>query len=120
MLIQINPEEMNNDELSSCVDEFVKRSMQALQEINCGQSFGVTIIAASYGEADYQIKHMARIGSEYGGGITRETNNLMLSATRAAEAWIEDQNDKPTEVRKLIEAPVEEPPVQDNSEEVSF
>ena len=103
--IQIDPSVMSNDELAACTNEFVKRSINTLRASGYTQGMAVNIVATTYNDADYEIKHQARLGSEYGGGITRETNNLVLSAERAAYSWMQDQADKPEEVRKLIQGP---------------
>jgi hypothetical protein len=116
--IIIDPEVMSDEELGACTNELVKRSIQVMRNSGYTAQFGVMVIAASYGaEGDYEIKHQARFGSEYGAAITRETNNLMLSATRAATAWLEDQETKPENVRKLIQAP-EQP--SSNDDDIPF
>jgi hypothetical protein len=102
-MIEFDVDNMSNEQLATCVDEFVKRAMTQLASNGYDGVHAIQITASRYGpDAEFQIAHNAIIGSEYGGGITRRTNNLIVSARRANAAWCEDQNDKPVNVVPMI------------------
>lgn len=96
-------ENLSDAELATCVDEFVKRSIQHARDVGYDKLIAITISAEQYSsDGDYEIKHKATVGEAWNSPYNSITNNLYQSVDNAVARWLEDQLNTPTQVRTMI------------------
>jgi hypothetical protein len=99
---KMNTDNLSDMQLATCVDEFIKRTMQSIRNAGIVTNVQLSITAIQYTPtSDYEIKHRATVG-DYSKQNVSETNNLMRAAHNAGSQWLADQLDAPVTVRQQI------------------
>jgi hypothetical protein len=111
---KMNTDNLSDMQLATCVDEFIKRTMQSIRNAGIVTNVQLSITAIQYTPtSDYKIKHRATVG-DYSKQNVSETNNLMRAAHNAGSQWLADQLDAPVTVRQQI---IHQPEVVEEQED---
>lgn len=118
-MISVNIENLSDNDLATCVDEFFKRVINSIRNSGIEQPIQLLVRTSQYDkETDYKIEHKALIGHDYGEHHTSTVNNLMTAAHNAAARWLEDKTQEPDTVRPMIAYQPEQTVVE--NEDVPF
>lgn len=109
----IDPTRLSENELATCVDELIVRTMTSLRNAGCDKNIMLMIYASQWNkESEYKIVHKAEVNSKH----TMEGNNLFKSAQTAATHWMESLIDEPKTIRPLLAAPTTDSSVAEFAE----
>lgn len=106
-MITMPIENIDDDTLAECVDEYIKRAIAAVRghELvdNMNAHIFISAIQCSK-ESEFSIEHQVTLGSDYSSkGIQKIKGNNAINAARTAVArMLMDAETPPTEVRQLI------------------
>lgn len=105
---RIDPSLLTNEELATCVDEFVQRAIHIVRSYDISESVTIVIGATQYGQnSEYTIDHKVSIG--YVENYISKTNSLTKSAQNAVTRFCADKLDEPQTIRPMLAAPIPEP-----------
>ncbi|HSW91761.1 MAG TPA: hypothetical protein VLG09_03895 [Candidatus Saccharimonadales bacterium] len=118
-MISFDPINLSDDDLGTCVLEYVKRAIQRVRDAGINLPLQASIKAEQYNASEtYKIKHRFVVGNEYGNHYQSEINNLIKAGQNAAARWLEDQIDEPISIVPMI---THQPEEQVNADEdISF
>lgn len=105
---RIDPSLLTNEELATCVDEFVQRALHIVRSFDISETVVVNVTASQYGpNSEYTIDHRVSIG--YSDNYASKTNSLTTSAQNAVTRFREDKKNEPQTIRPMLAAPIPEP-----------
>ena len=112
-------DKMNAADLATCVEEYIKRAIATAREYEGleKETVHLSISTSQYNsEAEFTIKHEARVGDNYGTGqyAQTSTNNLIEGVESCAHRLSMDKGKQPNVIGPLLPAPT--PPVYDDEQ----
>lgn len=98
---------LTDDELATCVDEYMKRAMRVANEVNVQRAVYV-MASCCDNKTEYEIDHKAELGP-YNKEIKINSNNAIHGMRRALGRHIDDLELSPTKVQPMLPAPAPTP-----------
>ena len=112
----MNFDNLTDEQLATCVDEYVQRVVNWARSNGCDKEISVMISSFVYNQdSEYKVEHSLTIGSTYGGTCSKSTSNNAITAVKQiVPAMQAVEVDMPRTVRTMLAAPALEEEIDED------